>query len=937
MNKIFRKAAAVIASCAVMITALNIGSPVSTDTVSAANKARVSVHDPSVVKDGNTYYVFGSHIEAAKTTDLQNWTRFSNGYERTNNVEFGNLSQNLKKAFDWCGEDLEDCAGGFAVWAPDVVYDKDFQCPDGSKGAYLMYFCTSSTYIRSLISFAWSKKIDGVYTFGDTLIYSGFTNNDQYVTSSTKRVNKKYTSTNVDELIASGEVTMNNSWFSGNDFNKSLFPNAIDPTIYYDTSGRMYMTYGSWSGGIFTIEINAQTGKCIHPKTGTTSDGRMVDSYFGTKIAGGYGKSGEGPFIEYNPDTGYYYLWTTYGGLTAKGGYNMRVSRSTSPLGPFTDAAGRSAVFSSSTNLNNIGLKVMGNYKFSTLDTAYMAPGHNSVLHDDDGRWYLFYHTRFNSGTEYHEVRVHEMFFSEDGWPVVTPFEYGGSHISASGYDEADIAGDYEYINHGNATDGNVINYQNIKLNADHTISGAVTGRWEQSPDSSEATLTIGGQRYSGHFIAAENEKGTKVMSFTAVGNNNQTVWGAKSTLYTGSKRTSIGDYTNPDAKFAEAPDTAGERSKAMTVSGTGLLSGTTYFITNKNSGLSLDLPNGKLDAGTNIQQWDFNKGFAQQWRLIAVDDEYFRIAALGDETKCVAVASDTSNDGTNVELQTYTGANNQLFKLVKCGTYYGILSKCSNGAGALDVFEWSKENGGNVNQYAYHEYDCQVWKIEPVRPSMIEGNFVIKNMGSGKYLTEENSAAVQGDKRKLILGKNTDGTFSVKIVSGKALTVENSSAENGANILFSEYTGDTSQKFSIRCNKDGSYSLMTVSSDGKSCIDVYEASKESGAKLCQWEYKGSDNQKFAFELVPETEVIPEPEPPAEPTTEPVTEPPTEPQKVIGDVNADGAFDINDIIMMRDFLLGKGVLTDTQAGDVCTDGTFNVYDLIAMKRMLIKK
>ena len=83
----------------------------------AANKARVSVHDPSVIKDGNTYYIFGSHIEAARTNDLQNWTRFSNGYARTNNVEFGNLSENLKKAFAWSGEDLEDCAGGFAVWA----------------------------------------------------------------------------------------------------------------------------------------------------------------------------------------------------------------------------------------------------------------------------------------------------------------------------------------------------------------------------------------------------------------------------------------------------------------------------------------------------------------------------------------------------------------------------------------------------------------------------------------------------------------------------------------------------------------------------------------------------------------------------------------------------------------------------------------------------
>lgn len=42
-----------------------------------------------------------------------------------------------------------------------------------------------------------------------TLIYSGFTENNKYVTSFTKNVNRKYTSTNVDELIALGEVTYN--------------------------------------------------------------------------------------------------------------------------------------------------------------------------------------------------------------------------------------------------------------------------------------------------------------------------------------------------------------------------------------------------------------------------------------------------------------------------------------------------------------------------------------------------------------------------------------------------------------------------------------------------------------------------------------------------------------------------------------------------------
>ncbi len=923
-KKIFKRTAALMLSGMMLLSASPIVSPKEFMGDAAANKARVSVHDPSIIKaEDGTYYVWGSHIDAAKSNDLQNWTRFTNGYTTPNNVEFGDLSANLKKAFEWAGENLEDCdkqnpnSSGFAVWAPDVIWNPDYVNSDGTKGAYLMYFCTTSTYIRSVICYAVSKNPEGPFTFADTLIYSGFTENDSYATSKdgSKKVNRKYTSTNVDELIASGEVAYNNSWFSNKNFNNQLFPNAIDPTIYYDTDGKMYMTYGSWSGGIFTLEIDPATGKCIHPKSGTTADGRMVDSYFGTKLSGSYHKSGEGPFIEYNPDTGYYYLWVTYGGLVSDGGYNMRVFRSKNPTGPFYDAAGRSAIMERNTNLDSVGVKVMGNYKFSSLDKAYMSCGHNSVLRDDDGKWYLFYHARFDDGFEFHEVRVHEMFFNEDGWPVVTPFEYGGDHISESGYEESDITGEYEYINHGNATDGNIINYQNIKLNADHTISGAVSGKWEQASDSAAAVLTIGGQRYIGYFIAAENEKGVKVMSFTAVGNNNQTVWGAQNKAFTGTERSSLADYTNKDAEIVINPDTLGEPSNALKLSGTDLISGASYFITNKNSGLSLDLPDGKLDGGTNVHQWDFNKSWAQQWRLVAVDDEYFRIVSLGDESKCVAVAEHSAANGVNVELQTYTGADNQLFKLVKSGGYYGIVSKCSGGKSGLDVFEWSTENGGNINQFAYNEYDCQLWKIEPVRPAVVKGTYVIKNLNSGLGLSEKDGSAVQGGFEAWNIRQNDDDTYSIISMSNKALTVENNSAENGADIILADYTGDTAQKFNIQCNKDGTYSLLTSASNGTGCADVFEISLEKDANICQWEFWGGDGQKFILEPLSASAI---------------------PEKVSGDVNSDGKFDIADLVMMQKFLLGAGELIDWSAGDLCKDDFIDVYDLVEMRKLIIK-
>lgn len=896
----FKRSAAVLLSCVMAVSA------VLPTMAFAAPKARVSVHDPSIFKDADgTYYVFGSHIDAAKTTDLQNWTRFTNGYATTNNTIFGNLSQNLAGAFSWAGENLEDCVGGFAVWAPDVVYNPDYVNKDGSKGAYMIYFCTTSTYMRSVLAYAVSKDADGPYEFVDTLIYSGFTPNDSFAVSSTKNVNRKYTSTNIDELIAQGKVTWNDSWFRNGNFNNQLFPNAIDSTIYYDTDGRMYMTYGSWSGGIFTIELDKATGQCIHPKSGTTEDGRMIDSYFGTKISGGYGKSGEGPFIEYNPETGYYYLWVTYGGLTATGGYNMRVFRSTSPTGPFTDAAGRPAVLESNTNLDSVGVKVMGNYQFSCLDTAYMAGGHNSVLRDDDGQWYLFYHTRFNRGNEIHEVRVHAMYFNDDGWPVVAPFEYSGDRIAEYGYETADIAGDYEFINHGNATNGNVIKYQNIRLNAEGTISGAVSGTWQQAEDSSAASITIGGQKYSGHFLAAQDEAGKPVMSFTAVGSNNQTIWGAKTSAYTGTERAPLLDYTDASHSLVYAPDSVSGFGETAVLSGTAYLSGVSYYITNKHSGMVLDID------GENIQQWTKNGKNTQEWRIISEKDGYCRIVSLADETKCITVDGTTADNGLNVVLQPYNGSDNQLWKFMKNGMYYGIVAKSAGDAAGLDVYDWSTENGGNINQWEYWGGDCQLWKLEAVHPAVPDGSYTIRNSNSGLFIADDGGNAVQDAAQTWTFTKQSDGTYTVQDVRGRALTVENASAENGANISLSSLTGDASQKFTIQCNRDGSYSLLTAASGGTGCVDVYEISTQAGANICQWEFWGGDGQKF------------------------VLEPAKAEKNVIGDVNADGEFSVLDVIMLQKWLICAGEITDCLAGDLCVDGKVNAFDLAAMKKLLL--
>lgn len=496
-----------------------------------SEKSRVSVHDPSIVKKDDTYYVFGSHIEAAKSTDLQNWTTFTNGYTTPGNIIFGDLSENLAESFEWAGEDDSDCKNGYAVWAPTVFWNESYVNDDGSVGAYMMYYCTSSTYKRSAIGYAVSQDIEGPYTYVETIIYSGFTKNDAYDSNSDK--NTIYTNTHIDELIEDGTISgVNDSWFAADgSYNTTYAPNAIDPELFYDTEGKLWMTYGSWSGGVYILEIDSTTGQPIYP--GEDSDTNTInptDRYFGKRVAVGYTQSGEGADVVYDAETGYYYMTITYGSLTSDGGYNMRLFRSESPAGPYLDAKGNNAALSGNVTNTANGIKLISNYKFACQDQALKAAGHNSVLIDDDGERYLIHHQRFDDGTEYHEVRVHQMFVNKEGWLVVAPYENSGDKISETGYSKDEVVGNYQFINHGTATTGKVADILNVSLNEDNTVSGDIYGTWTMEENSYYMTITTNDVTYSGVFFKQQDEslEDNKVMTFTAVGSNNESVWGSK-------------------------------------------------------------------------------------------------------------------------------------------------------------------------------------------------------------------------------------------------------------------------------------------------------------------------------------------------------------------------------------------------------------------------
>ena len=501
-------------------------------------KSHVSVHDPSVVigytdskytgsssqkvygtDNGSrqkVYFIFGSHRAFAWSTDMQNWTTF------TNNINDDTKCQALfKSAFDWAAKGDSSYGWSGNLWAPDVIWDEQMN-------KWCMYMSINGKSWNSSIVLLTSDSLNGDWKNQGTVVYSGFTKSGVHA----------YTDTDFASVVGSDNVDTDIARFKSTDttWNDRYGAHAIDPCVTYDSDGNLWMSYGSWSGGIWMFKLDPKTG-LRDAATKYDYKENETDPYMGHKLAGGASKSGEASYIEKIGDK--YYLFLSYGGLTAKGGYNMRVFSSDAITGPYKDVAGNDARNGINKNAGGdaygnttTGERLMSYYNWHYLDKGRVAQGHNSAVVDTDGKTYLVYHTRFNDGSEGHEVRVHQLFTAGNGGLVATPFEYSGETLSNTAYAVKEVAGEYTVIYHEpsvNTTALQCCEEKSVKLNKDGSVSGDYTGKWEQESDKPYVTLTIDNVKYQGVFIKQKVE-GTncETMCFTLVGSNNITIWGTK-------------------------------------------------------------------------------------------------------------------------------------------------------------------------------------------------------------------------------------------------------------------------------------------------------------------------------------------------------------------------------------------------------------------------
>ena len=433
----------------------------------------VSVHDPSVIRtDDGTFYIYGSHMTAAKSPDLIHWEMFSRNAD-TGCKLVNHVQEEMAEALRY--------AKTTTFWAPDVQQLKD--------GRFYLYYCTcEGSSPLSALGVAVSDSPEGPYKDQGIFLKSG-----------------------------------------GPGYDATTLPNVIDPCVFFDKQDNLWMIYGSYSGGIYILRMD--------PETGFPQEGQG----YGKKLLGKNHARIEGPYILYSPDTDYYYLFLSFGGLNAADGYNIRVCRSRNPDGPYEDALGQDMIdcggkdgtFFNDPDYEGYGVKLLGGYCFEPLEgesftrTAYRSPGHNSAFYEPEtGRYFLIFHTRFANRGEQFRVRVHQMMMNEDGWPVVLPWRYAGEMPEKVPAQQQ--TGIYKVILHERDINKTEHTSKVICLEPDGIVTGDLAGTWN-CMDGQTFECELDGIVYHGVMTTAfDSITNVWVPCFSALDPTGATLWGSK-------------------------------------------------------------------------------------------------------------------------------------------------------------------------------------------------------------------------------------------------------------------------------------------------------------------------------------------------------------------------------------------------------------------------
>ena len=538
--------------------------------------ASYDIKDPSIIYDDESgyYYCFGSDNVVIKSTDLVNWGGRTTYFEHDVNASSNAIMS--FSAFDSVKDWADEHGYGNDELYSDKNEDRTPLAPDVVKvdGVYYLYFSLSKSEgaNESAIFCVKTDSLSEAVTYkrwadvGLVVSSCGRHGGTQTTVNENGEKEKQKLSTHYDEA------------------------NAVHPNVIVSDEG-MFMSYGSYygneklRGAIHMLELNRKTG-LLKKDSICNSQGEIISTLHGdktfrsgvlianpgrvpsmTKKDGSLVTANE---IVYNKDTGYYYMFLTYGVDGAN--YNIRVARSNSVTGPYTDMNGQPMneyLTKAGKSQYDKGTVLLGGYTFDNsaqggvlyTNVGRASIGSPCVIKTKNGNWYIASQSQayfkidaeITTGIDKAQenelvnvnpapaLEVRELMWNKESWPMAAPEVFSGAKASTS-IKKTSLYGTWDVIvfdKGGNAQDINAVERSESSLVTIHekaviTAKDIKKGKSISTEgllkrDDGFYTITIDGVGYKIYPSALwdwELSEGSIV--FTGYGEDGSTIWGKK-------------------------------------------------------------------------------------------------------------------------------------------------------------------------------------------------------------------------------------------------------------------------------------------------------------------------------------------------------------------------------------------------------------------------
>lgn len=253
------------------------------------------------------------------------------------------------------------------------------------------------------------------------------------------------------------------------------------------------------------------------------------------------------------------------------------------------------------------------------------------------------------------------------------------------------------------------------------------------------------------------------------------------------------------------------------------------YVIRNLSTGLVLDVANGGMTNGTNVQQWTENGTDAQKWRLAYCAGGVIVVSKLNGLV--LDIQGGHAHDGANVQVYEPNGTLAQAFRLVPTDRFVdipegGYVFSSISSSVVFDVLGGSVEEGAAIGLYAKNGTPAQNFKVLQVS----DGHYGIVNVKSGMHLASSGSSVVQRKDGMASAGGQWE--FMPAAVGSDAYYIRSSesglyiTASDGGLVL-SEFRGGEDQAFAL--GRESSFKVYLDAGHGWDS-NGYGAGYDSGA-----------------------------------------------------------------------------------------------------------